>query len=500
MEGVASPYAEAMAELRAAVETVALHWREQTNDPVLSALGHALPGMVSALMEGAMAERQALLCGDARAVSQAAQRATQPVAIAFVGAAWQLQGHAVVPALAQRPCCPDCGRRLKLVRSSQSRTLIGRCGPYRLQRPYYTCEHCGGGYSSDDAAWGLGPGDLDPDLQDVLARDGVHGAFQDARDAVWRHLQVSLDDNTAERTTVGIGLVAMEQRERRDGVPTRQLAPDPGSDTMLLTVDGGRVHAGGEWREVKVAAAGPLGPDKAVDPDTGRAHLLTGPLHYAADITDADHFFTCHVRQVAEDAGLFHPRVRSVVLLADGGEWIENRWVTLGLPPSAQVFDILDFRHFQQHVWGAAKACWGESSARTKTWAQKQIDQVLAKGPEPLLKELATIRPRRAQGRQEMRKLHNYVERNAHRLRYPEFIAQELPIGSGAIEAGVRVVNNERLKNSCMHWSVIGARAVLALRAIALSPPRCWEAFCATRPWLARPTARDLIGLRGKAA
>ena len=71
-----------MAELMAAVETVALHWREQTNDPVLSALGHARPGMVSALMEGAVAERQALLCGDARAVSQAAQRATQPVAIA----------------------------------------------------------------------------------------------------------------------------------------------------------------------------------------------------------------------------------------------------------------------------------------------------------------------------------------------------------------------------------------------------------------------------------
>ena len=500
MEEVASPYAGAMAELRAAVEPVALQWREQANDPVLSALGHALPELVPALLAGAMAEHQALLGGDAKAVSQAAQRATQPAAIAFIAAAWQLQGHAVVPALAQRPCCHGCGRRLKLVRSSQFRTLIGRCGSYRLQRPYYTCEHCGGGYSPDDDAWGLGPGDLDPDLQDVLACDGVHGTFQDARDAVWRHLQVSLDDNTAERTTVGIGLVALGQRERRAAEPTRQLPPDPGSDTMLLAVDGGRVQAGGEWRETKVAVAGPLGPDQAVDQDTGRAHLLTGPLHYTADITDADHFFACHVRQVAEDAGLFHLRVRSVVLLADGGEWIESRWATLGLPPSVQVLDILDFRHFQQHVWTAAKACWGEGSARTKTWAHKQIDRVLAKGPEPLLKELSTIRPRRAQGRQEMRKLHNYMEHNAHRLRYPEFIAQELPIGSGAIEAGVRVVNNERLKNSSMHWSLIGARAVLALRAIALSPPRCWDAFCATRPALARPASRHLTGLRGKAA
>ena len=124
----------------------------------------------------------------------------------------------------------------------------------------------------------------------------------------------------------------------------------------------------------------------------------------------------------------------------------------------------------------------------------------LYEGPQPLLDELARIRPRRVEGREEMRKLREYVSRNAHRLHYPEFIARELPIGSGAIEAGVQIVNNERLKNASMHWSVIGARAVLALRAIALSPPRGWEAFCATRPWLARPTVRDLIGLRGKAA
>lgn len=237
---MASPYAGAVAELMAAVEPVARRWREQANDPMLSALGHAVPEMVAALVAGVAAERQGLLGGDARAVSQAAQRATQPAAIAFIGVAWHIQGHDAVPARAQRPRCPHCDRRLKLVRSSQSRELIGRFGAYRLQRPYYTCQHCGGGYSPDDDAWGLGPGDLDPDLQEVLARDGVHSSFQDARDAVWRHLQVPLDDNTAERTTVGLGLVAMEQCERRAAEHTRRLSPDPGSDTTLLAVDGGR--------------------------------------------------------------------------------------------------------------------------------------------------------------------------------------------------------------------------------------------------------------------
>jgi hypothetical protein len=146
----------------------------------------------------------------------------------------------------------------------------------------------------------------------------------------------------------------------------------------------------------------------------------------------------------------------------------------------------------------AGKACWGERSPRTKAWATKQIEAVRAGGPDSLLAELAHLRPRRPEGREELRKLHGYIQRNAHRLRYPDFVAQQLPIGSGAIEASVRTVNNERLKQSGMHWSVLGARAVLALRALALSPPSSWTDFCATRPQLARPTHVHLDGRKWK--
>ena len=295
-----------------------------------------------------------------------------------------------------------------------------------------------------------------------------------------------------------MGLVARRQAQQRADACTCRLAPDPGSDIVLLEMDGGRVEAGGEWRETKVAAAGPLGPQVQVDPTSGRTHLCTGPLHYAADIAPAEEFFAREVRRLAEDAGLFHPRVQSVVLLSDGGEWTENRWASLGFPDRGTVFDILDVRHFEEHVCNAANACWGERSPRTKAWATKQIEAVRASGPDPLLAELARIRPRCAAGREELRKLQGYVKRNAHRLRYPDFVAQQLPIGSGAIEGAVRTVNNQRLKQSGMHWSVLGARAVLALRAIALSPPSAWAAFWATRPQLARPTDVHLDGRKWK--
>ena len=499
--GAAGTVAEMIEELGAAVEGVCTGWRGRADDALRATLGHVLPGMVRGLVAGVAAEAEALRHGDGRAVSMAAQRAVQPAGAAFIEGAWQLQGHAEPLPPDQRPCCASCGRRMKLVRADQPRCLIGRCGPYALHRPYYTCDVCGGGYSPGDAAWALGSRAIDPDLQALVARDGVDRAFDAAAlGAVGAHLQVRIDDNTVHRTTVGIGLVALGQIEARAAGGTCRLGPDPGSDTVLLEVDGGRVEAGREWREAKVAVAGPLGPELDVDKETGREHLRCGPLRYTADIADADQFFARQVRQLAEDAGLYHPRVTRIVLLGDGGEWIENRWASLDLPERVEVFDILDVRHFQEHVWDAAKACWGQNSPRTRTWARQQVDAVLEHGPKPLLETLSHLRPRRAEGREAMRRLKAYITGNAHRLRYPEFIAAKLPIGSGAIEAGVRIVNNERLKNCCMHWSVAGARAVLTLRALALSAGQSWDTFWATRPQLTLPPVRELASLRRKVA
>lgn len=483
----------AVAEMRIVMEKVCEGWRLE-KIPALVMLADVLPTMLVSLVQGIGAEWEALSSGDGRTVSQAVQRALQGVGVSLLRGAWMLQGHATVPPVEQRPSCAECGARMKLVAAKRGRQLVGRFGRYTLERPYYTCPCCGGGCAPADAAWGIGSGLLDPDLMEVTAADGVRDSFEETRRNVWRHLQVTIDDNEAQRATEAMGMVLLRQAQERADAGIRVPPPDPGSDIVLLEVDGGRVEAGGEWREAKVAAAGPLGPNTQLDPATGRIHLCSGPLHYTASIASADEFFAREVRQVAEDAGLFHPRVRSVVLLSDGGEWIENRWASLGMPDHVNVFDILDIRHLEEHVWTAARKCWGDDSPRTKRWAIQQIEAVRSGGPEPLLTELARIRPRSLAGREELRKLRRYLKRNAHRLQYPHFVAQQLPIGSGAIEGAVRTVNNERAKQSGMHWSVLGACAVLALRAIALSPPSAWAAFWATRPQLARPTNVKLGG------
>jgi hypothetical protein len=50
------------------------------------------------------------------------------------------------------------------------------------------------------------------------------------------------------------------------------------------------------------------------------------------------------------------------------------------------------------------------------------------------------------------------------RMRYPQYRAQRLFIGSGVIEAGCKTIIGSRCKQSGMFWTLRGANPILALR------------------------------------
>ena len=50
-------------------------------------------------------------------------------------------------------------------------------------------------------------------------------------------------------------------------------------------------------------------------------------------------------------------------------------------------------------------------------------------------------------------------------MAYPAFMAQGLPIGSGAVESAARHVIQLRMKRPGMRWSDHGGRAIAALRS-----------------------------------
>ncbi len=456
-----------------------------------------LDGILPQLIQGLLAKGPTLRTGDAVDVERAIQSLLQPVGCAAVEAAWSLQGHDRRPE--QTPNCPHCGRRGRLKDSAREHIITTLFGPTKLRQPYYVCPACHRGWSLGEDPWHLGPGKLSPVMTQIVADAGARLAFGEAADLLKRVLAVEVDDNTVERTTENMGLIVEARANLRVEDPAPPEHPDPGSDVLLVCADGGRVHAGGQWREAKCVAVATLGPKTVVDADTGRQRLVPGDKHYAATITDSDDFFANRVRPLAEDFGIHHPRVKQVVLLADGGAWIEQRWSTLGLSADVEVVDILDIRHLEEHLHACADAVFGQHTPPAEAWARQMSETVRANGPKPVLHAVDALVPPNPEAAEEVSRLHGYLTRNAHRLEYPSFLARKLPIGSGLVEAEVKVVVNQRAKRSGMRWTVPGAQAVLALRALVLSAPACLERFWATHPQTARLPINLLPG-SGRAA
>ena len=125
----------------------------------------------------------------------------------------------------------------------------------------------------------------------------------------------------------------------------------------------------------------------------------------------------------------------------------------------------MDLFHAKQKLSDVAKAVYGPTSTLCAQWATHRHDE-LDEGKIDAV--LAALRGH-ASTTDEARKALDYVTRNRHRMRYPEFRAQGLCTSTGVVEAGCKVAIGTRLKRAGMHWTVAGADAIIALRCCKLS-------------------------------
>jgi hypothetical protein len=76
-----------------------------------------------------------------------------------------------------------------------------------------------------------------------------------------------------------------------------------------------------------------------------------------------------------------------------------------------------------------------------------------------------------------------YFRNNRHRMRYQQFAADGLPIGSGVVEAACKTLVTQRMKQSGMRWEQNGGQAILTLRGWTQSGDRfnrAWALLAAT--------------------
>ena len=155
------------------------------------------------------------------------------------------------------------------------------------------------------------------------------------------------------------------------------------------------------------------------------------------------------------------PDVR-LVKLADGAK---DNWTFLAdaLPPGDE---ILDFFHAAEHLSAALGSAYGDGTAEARRHFElkRHILRHEDNGVDSVIRSLARL-AQKYPHRAAIGRCVDYFRANQNRMRYAKAARENLPIGSGIVEAACKTLVAQRLKLSGMRWSAEGGQAVLNPRA-----------------------------------
>jgi hypothetical protein len=169
-----------------------------------------------------------------------------------------------------------------------------------------------------------------------------------------------------------------------------------------------------------------------------------------------------------------------LLVLMDGQE---SLWETLKLHISfgPRTIPIIDILHVLVYIWEAAGLI--ESSDRgRRDFTRKRLVRILngeVKGVITGLRQLGTRRGLSAKAMKDLQRICGYLEKNADKMRYDEYLRRGYPIASGVIEGACRHLVKDRMERSGMRWTLEGARSMLHVRAAFQSD--YWREFLDSR-------------------
>jgi len=345
------------------------------------------------------------------------------------------------------PCA--CGAPARFV-TQTARVLVTRGGVRRLCRAYYHCAACRKGFCPLDQWLKLGAGECSIGVRALAARFASYLPFRKAAEELALVCGVRLSAGTVRRIAQGVGAAieaSWAEQERRLWAGQ---APASGQRPRQVQVgmDGVLIRIGNEWKEVKVGEVYHPRPGGGV-----------ARIQYYATRRDAVAFGR-RLRTLAHAEGV--PFCRAVETVGDGIDWIW-REAAKHFPRSEE---ILDYYHALQHLWQLAHARF-KSSEEAHAWIGRQQRRLLEQeeGVGAVIEAVAEWEPRGEEAAEVKRRVGNYLQGHAHRMRYKRLREQGYHIGSGVVEAGCKSVVQARLKGAGMRWSEAGAEAMLHLRA-----------------------------------
>ncbi len=322
------------------------------------------------------------------------------------------------------------------------------------------------GFSPLDEELDLLPGRLSSWLVEATVRLGTWLPFEQVAEALDFFTKVRISEETARRLTEQAGAAQVALEAAAVEILEREASPSPpGPPVQQVSVDGAMVPlVGGDWAEVKTAAVGAV-TCSTVGED-GHQEVHAKELSYFSRLADSATFTRAATVELHR-RGTF--RAGTVVAPMDGAEW-QQGFLDYHRPDAVR---ILDFPHAVEHLNGAAQVVWGPGTGESTTWLKEQAHTLKHGDPGQVLEALRTLPVEGANDPDAAGRIRDgtlqYLGKRREQIEYARFLALGYPIGSGSVESANKLVVENRLKGSGMHWARANVNPMVALRGVACS-------------------------------
>ncbi len=312
---------------------------------------------------------------------------------------------------------------------------------------------------------------MTPDVEEMAAFSAAMLTANEVEQLLAKVLPQGPSATAVQSAVCRLGTEIDAQREKIEDAIASESPLSGKGDMLVVSWDGVmapmREDRGVAWREAGVASVsvygnGAYGPEKvdtrflARMPESGMKSLLE---QVADQVVRAKHGRS----------------FREFAVICDGKDTIWSAAATQ--PVLHDAVWILDFYHASENLMKAAKAIFGDGDEATR-WHKKHRDklQLETRGVENTIRSMRRYRQSLTIDSKESNVVKNaikYFRFHRKRMRYAEFIARGLPIGSGPVESAAKNIVQARLKRSGMRWSRDGGQHVLDLRTFLKSDR--WE-------------------------
>lgn len=179
------------------------------------------------------------------------------------------------------------------------------------------------------------------------------------------------------------------------------------------------------------------------------------------------------IEQAFEEAHQRDPeRKKTWVVLVDGNETQLKILPRMAKKYGVSLRVVLDVIHVTEYLWGASTVFHDEDDPEREAWVSQRLLEILRGHSSRVaggVRRSATLRGLSPVEREAADKCCDYLLKYAPYLRYNECLAAGTPIATGVIEGACRHLVKDRMELTGARWSLIGAEAVLRLRALRTS-------------------------------